>query len=94
MEAERRSALAWFKGDDRRFSEWERQNTGWIAVRANCEERWNEFCREVERRVRGEDAEDAAAQRFRTSVFGRCRRCGSERISVTTRQLRRLWGCV
>ena len=64
----------------------ERNGAAWSAVQAASEARWGAFCREAERRVHGDTGD---AQRFRMAIFGRCRRCGSERINVTTRQLRR-----
>jgi DNA-directed RNA polymerase subunit N (RpoN/RPB10) len=46
---------------------------------------WNDYCQQVERSIRGDDEEPATE----VSVFGVCRRCGSRRLLVTTRQLRR-----
>lgn len=46
---------------------------------------WQQYCQQVERSIRG-DGEDSDIQ---ASVFGACRRCGSRRLLVTTRQLRR-----
>ena len=54
------------------------------AVRDGSVRRWTEYCDEVERHIRGDEAGDAAGP----SVFGVCRRCGSARLFVTTRQLR------
>ena len=45
---------------------------------------WNEYCGAVEQRLLG--LNNTAVDR---SVFGVCRRCGSARLLVTTRQLRR-----
>lgn len=59
--------------------------------------RWDAFCAAAERSVRGDDPNDpvaaaaaeASAATQRSGVFGRCRRCGSKRLLVTTKQLRR-----
>lgn len=48
--------------------------------------RWKDYCHRVERQLRGTD-EDATARS--SAAFGVCRRCGSARLVVTTRQLRR-----
>lgn len=45
---------------------------------------WRDYCTQVERSVRGDDETSTIP-----TVFGVCRRCGSTRLSVTTRQLRR-----
>lgn len=47
--------------------------------------RWSQYCMYVERQVRGDDDE----AHTHASVFGNCRRCGSARLTVRTRQLRR-----
>lgn len=59
--------------------------------------RWEAFCAAAERCVRGDDPNDpvavaaaeASAATQRAGIFGRCRRCGSKRLLVTTKQLRR-----
>jgi hypothetical protein len=55
-------------------------------VRTDSGARWDAYCAEVERNVRGDGADAAATA---GTVFGACRRCGSPRLLVTTRQLRR-----
>ena len=82
------AATRWFANDPARAAEWAVRNAEWGPVRAAAEERWAAFCAETERRVRGTEGDDEA-QRLRTAIFGGCRRCGSERLQVTTRQLRR-----
>lgn len=47
-------------------------------------QQWEAYCMNVERHVRGDDL----CQNTQT-IFGVCRRCGSNRLLVTTRQLRR-----
>lgn len=64
---------------------------GLPAIQSGAAARWRTYCAEVERTLRsggrGEGGQgDEAALR---SVFGTCRRCGSSRLLVTTRQLRR-----
>ena len=44
---------------------------------------WDQYCTAVELQIRREEGPRAS------SVFGLCRRCGSARLFVTTRQLRR-----
>jgi DNA-directed RNA polymerase subunit M/transcription elongation factor TFIIS len=44
---------------------------------------WDQYCAYVETQIQGNDGD------YNTSVFGVCRRCGSSRLFVTTRQLRR-----
>ena len=53
---------------------------GPFATHANS---WDHYCTAVELQIRGEEGPRAS------SVFGVCRRCGSARLFVTTRQLRR-----
>jgi DNA-directed RNA polymerase subunit M/transcription elongation factor TFIIS len=55
------------------------------CIRAGPGRRWLQYSAYVERQVRGDD-DEANAQ---ASVFGNCRRCGSARVTVRTRQLRR-----
>jgi hypothetical protein len=54
------------------------------AFRDGPQRRWREYCQSVDRRLRDE-GEDTPC----TTAFGICRRCGSPRVLVTTRQLRR-----
>ena len=53
---------------------------GLFATHTNS---WDQYCTTVELQIRGEEGPRAS------SVFGLCRRCGSARLFVTTRQLRR-----
>ena len=56
------------------------------AVQTGPMRRWAAYCREVEHRLLGSDNDAADTQ---TTVFGNCRKCGSNRLEVRTKQLRR-----
>ena len=64
---------------------WDYRRLG--PIRAGAVQRWEHYCEGVERRLRGDD-NDAAAAAAGTTIFGTCRRCGSTRLLVTSRQLR------
>ena len=44
---------------------------------------WDQYCTSLEEQIRGTGGDQPP------SIFGVCRRCGSSRLLVTTRQLRR-----
>lgn len=50
--------------------------------------RWKTYCMEVEQRILGKDDNDNQVNTQNT-VFGNCRKCGSKRLVVRTKQLRR-----
>ena len=63
-----------------RFSFWNLE-----AIQQGPIQRWAEYCAYVERHIQGKDVEEV----IQTSVFGNCRKCGSARLTVRTKQLRR-----
>jgi DNA-directed RNA polymerase subunit M/transcription elongation factor TFIIS len=61
-----------------------------VVLYPDSVQRWEAYCSAVERRILGtEDDANGATDGSGVSVFGTCRRCGSSRLLVTTRQLRR-----
>jgi DNA-directed RNA polymerase subunit M/transcription elongation factor TFIIS len=56
------------------------------AIRTGPVRRWVVYCTEVERRLMGGDDDTDDTQ---NTVFGSCRKCGSKRLEVRTKQLRR-----
>lgn len=64
---------------------------GWPVLDGAPRARWEAYCREVEDGVTRDHEGGAGpgSTRPATSVFGVCRRCGSQRLTITNRQIRR-----
>jgi DNA-directed RNA polymerase subunit M/transcription elongation factor TFIIS len=72
--------LTHFHQNGNQFSFWNLD-----AIQHGPIQRWSDYCVYVERHVQGTDNEEV----IQTSVFGTCRKCGSSRLTVRTKQLRR-----